>query len=267
MKKILFTLILLSIIMNALAQDGLTTEVRAEIQNNMTTGDYFVKTISGSNVALDKKFSFGYQAGLAVGYYFNYNCGLSIGCLYSAQGQQYADYTEESNGFTKTTGKKTDLNYLKFPLQVHFTSASDNGIAFSAFAGYYYSLLLSYSVKTNINYSTGYGTDDASGKQLKHDITDNGTHYLETYGLSLSPYLADYGLTFGAGIEMRLRRGVYMPVLVNYQYGLADVKNRSAILDRGYDDVAYWKYPSDANFSQALNMSCLGLMTGVKWLF
>jgi hypothetical protein len=261
-----------ALISTASAQEGLHVAILGRAESKMIGGDFFVKNFQNNNFALKKEFTFGYQAGVTIGYGFSDNIGINAGAFYSPQGQNYSDFTETVTDLTHSATRSVALNYLKIPLHATYTSDPTEAVSFSAFAGFYYAYLLSYTDKTTLQYSTPQetlfaGTATVTGDSYKWDYTDHGTHYFDTYSITDQPYQKnDYGLSAGAGVTFRLSNMIYVPVMATYQVGLADIKNHSAAEMRYNEKATYWDEFADANKSEKYSNSAVGLMVGLKVL-
>jgi len=285
--KILLTIVIaFSIFTTAFAQKGLNFVFSVQPDMKMIGGDFNVPTSSGSYIPMDKKMGIGFQAGGAIGYNFTDNLGLSLGLMYSAQGQNYDDYVLSESDYngsnfytaTSTVTRKVSLNYLKLPFQFNFNTNPANTVAFAGFAGFYLGVLLSYTDETTINgtYNDGFGTETyhASAIAKEDQVT-----YLETSSFSASesntsplsekPYkTADFGATIGAGIQLKLSDKISLPIMLNYQIGLADVKNNGSLVthDSGDTDLYWNSFASydDRNIAESYHNSTLGLLFGLK---
>jgi len=269
--KLFFTIAFAACIATVFAQEGMHIEIMAQAQSNSIEGDYFVKNFAGNEEAMKKEFTFGYQGGVAFGYGFNSRMGLSLGAFYSAQGQHYADYTEVVTDVSHTVKRTTALNYLKIPLHFTFVVEMNNEFSFSAFAGFYFASLLSYTDKESLQYSSSSlgplfdGTADVSGTDYKWDYNDHGTHYLETYQLQGQPYKkSEFGISAGACFDWRIGDNTYIPLMLTYQAGLTDIKNHSAAVQRYGTTQSYWGDSDSRNHSEKCNNATLGFLIGLK---
>lgn len=272
MKSHIFILVALSVFYTASAQEGLHVAILGRAQSKTIGGDFFVKNFAGNNFALKKEFSIGYQAGLAVGYGFTDNIGVNIGAFYSTQGQRYAEYNEQAGDLAYSFKREVALNYLKLPVHAVYIYDAAEDISFSAFAGFYYAMLLSYQDKTSFQYSSTQemlfnGTATVSGDNYKWEYTDHGAHYLETFHMTSQPYQkSDFGISAGAGAVFKLSDMIYLPVMATYQQGLTDIKNHSAAEVRYSKTTTYWDETTDANKSEKYSSSTYGVMIGLKLL-
>jgi hypothetical protein len=263
---------LLAFAITAGAQEGLHMTVLGQVQSSTISGDFFVKDFQNNDFALKKESTLGFQAGIAGGYGFTDNLGVSLGVYYAVQGQHYTDYKEEALGLSYTFKRSTSLNYIKVPLHFTFISDASAAITFSGFAGFYYGMLLNYEDETTIQYSDPQGslfdgTATVKGDNYKWDYTDHGVHTLETFHLSSQPYKkSDFGISAGAGMVLKLGDMVFVPVMLTYQFGLADIKNHSAAATRHNEKVNYWNEITDGNNGEKFSNNSLGIMIGLKFL-
>jgi hypothetical protein len=274
MKTKVLLLLVCSLVVSLIsfAQEGLHAAIFGIAQSKTIVGDFFVKTFPGNDIALKKEFAIGYQAGVAIGYGFSDNMGVNLGARYSVQGQSYADYKEVENDLTYTFKRSVELNYLKIPVHFTYIVEPTDAITFSAFAGFYYAMLLSYSDKTSFQYSSSQGTlfdgtATVSQDDYKWDYTDHGVHSLETFHLTSQPYKkSDFGLSAGAGIVLKLSDMIYVPVMLTYELGLADIKNHSAAKTEYNATATFWDETTDGNLSEKYHNSSVGAMIGLKFL-
>jgi hypothetical protein len=270
-RKILLTLAFaIAIFIKTFAQEGINFQLFGQAHSKMISGDYFREDFSTKDVAMEKKFSIGYQGGISGGYGFNDNMGVSLGLLYSAQGQNYSDFEEEVNNDGHTFKRKVALNYLTIPVHFTFTADPSAMLSFSAFAGFYFSSLLSYNDEITLQYSesqasTFDGTATVSADDYKWEYTDHGAHSNQTFNLKSQPYKSsDFGISAGAGVDLQLVDNVYLPLMLTYQLGLADIKNNSSTVEHDGITESYWEKFSKRNGSEKLSNSTLGLRIALK---
>lgn len=219
-----------------------------------------------------KQTTLGFAAGVSSGFHFTKNTGISLGFFYSSQGQNFltsnVNYTDGSSIYPYGFSRYVTLSYLKIPLQFHFNTNPDKPVSFSSYAGCYFGFLVNYYDYIYINDKTdpaGNETMTATGK-IFTDKYDNINH---NYVLTSPVYNSfDFGVTSGAGISIRLSSKLSIPIILNYQRGLTDVKNYvSQYNDAGFN-YRYWQYWSgdatDPNYKIAYHNYCFGLMTGLK---
>jgi hypothetical protein len=271
-RNLFMPLLAFALFNTASAQEGLHLAILAQVQSKTIGGDFYVGNFQGNNSALKKELAMGYQAGIAFGYGFSDNIGVNLGAYYSVQGQDYADFTETINDLTHNFKRSVSLNYLKIPIHATYISDPTAAVAFSAFGGFYYAVLLSYTDKYTLQYATPQemlfdGSATVTGDNYKWEYTNHGDHYLEAYNMKGRPYEDnDYGISAGAGIVLRISDMVYLPVMATYQLGLADIKNHSASETRYSETVTYWDEHSEKNMSEKYSTSSIGLMVGLKLL-
>ncbi len=263
---------------NAKAQKGFSVEIFAQPGLTMG-GEYDVDKSNGignpSYDALSKKSTVGVGAGVNMGYFFMQEVGVSVGLGYAHQGQNYKDYTQSfdvlGTSYSATLTRTVSLNYLKIPVQIHFVSAPDKAISFTMAAGFYVGLLLGYDDENKG--SGNFGSSSAIAKGSSYDVSSSSTFGTSSSSRTFSgkPYNStDFGGLIGAGLQFRLSDNVSLPIMLNYQIGFSDIKNKSSVLVGNGNTTTdfYWEDQggsSSPNKNLAFRNSMLGLMIGLKF--
>jgi hypothetical protein len=275
--KTLLTLLLSCIIATtAFAQKGLSLEIIAEPGSSMG-GDFQVPAdITSPNSAfvnMQKSFTFGFSGGVTLGYYFEDNMGLSLGLLYSGQGQKYDDFIWYIPGASLTWQRKVTLNYLKIPFLYNYIASPDKAISFRLSAGFYVAFLVGYTDENILSASNGeHLAMTADGQTLTQSYSDpnNSSNNYTDVGTFLSkPFnSSDVGATIAAGLQFKLSDKISIPVMINYQTGFSDIKNRSSSYQFSGSGGSglYWDDGSSSGQNETLTFhnSNLGLFLGLK---
>ena len=107
-------------------------------------------------------------------------------------------------------------------------------------------------------------TDVMRGKTLT--ITAGSASY--NYDLTARPFkTADFGLTLGAGAQKRLTDKLFLFVMLNFQAGFVDIKNKSAQVKYSSSDIEDIYQSAYPNTSVNHRNAALGLTIGVKKCF
>lgn len=149
----------------------------------------------------------GLNGGLTARYisekYFSMICGAQVEINFSQHGwdEFYQDYPTLS--YTRT------MNYVEIPFLAHLAFGKDRGVQFFLHAGPQIGFLLSDKEKINNNWEEVL----ASGANIT----------TEQHGKPIDNNF-DYGITGGAGIELRTKAGNFL-VEGRYYYALSDFYN------------------------------------------
>ena len=252
-------------------------------QTKSVSGDYFAGDTGTVKVAAGKQFDLGFQTGFMVGYALMDSTGkdsleVAIGFIQSSQGQSYDKYEKVGTNETFSVSHNTVLNYLRIPVQLIYTRNAAKHFSFTCFAGVYFAPLIGYEDKTrtsrvNASVST-LETSTASGSEVvvasSQDVNFHNTYVhsfnKQTYPLSDKPYKSDFGVTLGAGMQIKLSEKMYLPCMFNYEIGLTDIKNYSATVQLPGGTVSYWGDAADPNSSEKFHTSSLGILIGLKYI-
>jgi hypothetical protein len=268
MKKsylILIASVILSV--GAYSQKGLDLEIIAQPGISMG-GNYQHQSAPGINGIYDwtnmnKAYTLGVNAGASIGYNFNDKISVSAGLQFSQQGQNYKDYTYTYKDMSIYHKRDVILNYLKIPIQFYFAPTSKKNVSFICSAGLYFGYLLNYKDKNTftVSYSVGdFGpyVNTASGMTYNEGSTDS------VYVLLSKPYkIYDLGGIVATGLQIKLSDNLFLPVMLNYQFGFIDVKNESSKYKHdNSNNIFFWKTP---NNTLSYRNSSLGLKIGLKF--
>ena len=234
-RKVILMGLLASIGLMANAQKGINIE--AFVQPGLSFGgEYDVPSDNSTYstyVALPKKSTLGLIAGASFGYYFTNKVGASVGLGYAHQGQNYDKETYiDQYGNAHSFTKSVSLNYLKVPFQFHFVTSSDKAISFALGAGFYFGYLLSYTDETKTESSIGAITTKASGSHITTTVSGSNSPYFPnssssgTFSNGKPFWPIDFGLAIGAGLQFRVSDKISIPLMLNLQQGITNVKNR-----------------------------------------
>ncbi|WP_297327906.1 porin family protein [uncultured Bacteroides sp.] len=137
--------------------------------------------------------------------YFSMICGAQVEVNFSQHGwdEYYEDYP--------TIGYSRTMNYVDIPFLAHLAFGKDRGLQFFIHAGPQIGFLLGDSEKISGNWE---------------EVLANGANIVtEQHGKSIDNKF-DYGITGGAGIELRTKAGNFL-VEGRYYYALSDFYNSS----------------------------------------
>jgi hypothetical protein len=279
MKKIFSSILITTLfVLNSFAQKGFSLELIIQPQN--TWGGEF-KVPSAFNFkdntliysSMKSQLNFGIQTGLTLNYSVDKNSGFSIGLLYSLEGQSldYIETADTGSTFISRNShyrRTVSLQYLKFPLKLYFNSNAEKNISFFCSAGFYLGLILSYNDVYELNdktYFHNYFNYTSTGNTFSYNTTNSVSYVTYNYTLSSQPYnTIDLGTTFNGGIVIKLTKTLSLPLCINYQIGLTDIKNyNSQIIEFAQP---FWKFfdHSSPNLTIKYHNSLLGLQTGLK---
>jgi hypothetical protein len=135
--------------------------------------------------------------GLDLGYKFNSWIGVQTGVTYSKLGQ---DYSTSGN---PNANYKTDLNYLKIPIQFTYTFRPDKKISFITIAGFHLGLL----TEAKSSRMQGFGVYSPSYIDVK-DYYSSST----------------IDLALGIGVQYNFRK-LSINVSIQSDYSLSDIEN------------------------------------------
>lgn len=268
--------ILFTILSNyTFGQQGMYVEIIANPGMSMG-GDYQIETNNGyqvSWVSMQKSFTFGLNAGTAIGYNFNEHIGLSLNILYSIQGQNYNDYTYSQFGvpYSYTWKRKVSLNYINIPLLFKYMLSIDKQLSFIGSIGVYTGILLNYKDEESFIISNvGRINSIASGTNYTSTIDGNifTTHSNNAVFLSKPYNSIDFGGIIETGFQYSISDKISIPIMLNYQIGFIDIKNKESMFTYTNSTTAYpfWGDPADNNPNSTLSYhnSFLGLKIGIK---
>lgn len=149
----------------------------------------------------------GINGGFTVRYisekYFNMICGAQIEVNFSQHGwdEYYEDYPDLS--YTRT------MNYVEIPFLAHLAFGKERGMQFFIHAGPQVGFMISDSEKIAGDWEAA--------------IKSNSTITTEQHGKAIDKKF-DYGITGGAGVELRTKAGNFI-VEGRYYYALSDFYN------------------------------------------
>jgi hypothetical protein len=135
--------------------------------------------------------------------YFNMICGAQIEVNFSQHGwdEYYEDYPDLS--YTRT------MNYVEIPFLAHLAFGKERGMQFFIHAGPQVGFMISDSEKIAGDWEAA--------------IKSNSTITTEQHGKAIDKKF-DYGITGGAGVELRTKAGNFI-VEGRYYYALSDFYN------------------------------------------
>lgn len=271
--KIVGIALFVSISVVAYGQRGSYIELIANPGLSMG-GDFQVPNhIAGSDLysSLPKSATFGINLGAAFGVHFTDQMGISLGISYAHQGQKYANFNWNDAGMDLTWERSVSLNYFKVPILFNFVAAPDKKISFRGSAGFYFSFLTGYKDENTISAADGSSlSTTASGNGLTILYMDNGDVGGEMATFLSKPFnSSDLGGIIAGGIQIQLTDKLTMPLMINYQVGFNDVKNKSAIhTETSFgSSVLFWQglFPGNSpNTTLPYKNSSIGLHIGLK---
>jgi hypothetical protein len=258
--------------LNAFAQKGFWLEINGGVKQAMG-GAYEVPSDllnSTGWVDMKKKFSFRGSVGVDANYYFNEHTGLSFGLHYSGAGQDYEKYAWSLPGTSIVAERYVSIHYLQLPLQYRYITAPANKISFIMAAGVYAGFVLNYSIKNIYTISDGSKiAAEASGDIYKLTLQDqSGSDSVQAKFLSRPFNNADGGAILSAGFQVKLNDKLFLPVMLSYQVGLGNVKNKSCQYSYQGDSFFYWQddFPESRNLNIDYTNSSIGLKIGLRFV-
>jgi len=235
MKKFIYIITLL-FTATAYSQKGFNVEIIAQPGLSMG-GRYEIKDGFGYYDPWEnesKIFTFGLNTGAQIGYNFNNKLGISMGLCYSQQGQKY-----NYNLYRRNLIRTVNLNYLKLPIQFCYIKASEKRVSFTLSTGLYFAYLLNYKDENN---------DGSIAKGTSYTVT----HYPTNYTFKIEPYKSiDFGGILSAGLQFKLLDKIYIPVKLNYQIGMINIKNKNSYYT--YGNLDFYQYWGDITNSNTYN--------------
>ncbi len=185
---------------------------------------------SDAGPELDYEVTWGFAGGLSASYHFSDYIGVGLDVLYSRQGQKYKG-TVAGTAYTA----QTNLNYLRLPLLLRFSTDPEAPVQFNAFLGPQLSLLLSYQDKVQARIST----QEVSGTTITTTITGMGS---STENLDQTIYKKSlFGGVFGLGMGIRAGESILITIHFRGDYAFGDAENKEAkILHTGHTGN-YWE--------------------------
>jgi hypothetical protein len=230
---------------DASAQKGWRIEFSIEPHSSMG-GDFQVPIDVLNNnsafVALNKKFRPGMDVGADAGYYFNDKASISIGVHYTSLGVDYKDYMWGYNGVTATLSKTIAMSYMKIPVLFHYVRPITPKISSHWAVGFYYGVLTNYRDESRVTSSNGSSvTLSAEDENIINTYSDySGTH-TEVATFTTKPFNSnDFGGIVNAGVQLLLSDKISLPVLLSYQVGFSNVKNKTSSYSYQGDTYLYW---------------------------
>ncbi len=252
-------------------------------QPQSTRGGVFYVPTSGANDAdyaeSDRKFTLGLRLGTLLSMPINDKMSFSTGLCYSGYGQKSSYRGHQPIGnlvddFTITSTAK--LHYLQIPAFVSIQKGTDKKISFFASGGIYFGFLLGYKHEIIVMDDLSNGdweeaTKIASGGELAFSNEDSqGNESSATHPFLEKPFRsADFGITLAGGFSLNISEKISVPISLNVNQGLRDVKNEtSQWTDSNASDAElYWKHfytGSDPNKTSKYKNSAVGLSIGLR---
>ena len=258
------------------AQNRWGTEFSFQTQST-SLGDYYVLSDLANNdlsyTRLKKSINLRPEVGVTLRYYFNYNMAVGLGIFYSGHGQNYREHNvSASSGFyfsEYSWDHATRLGYAKIPLTFQYESLPFKSASFFANAGVYVSFLTGYTDRDEAFifnpdvFSTYDATSTEDGITVVIDSFDEyrGSFISEAYESR------DWGLNLAAGINFKISDKLWIPVSIQYQLGLADVKNSTSTYMLDGDAYWYWGGSADPNRSADFHTRAIGLKFAFNFRF
>jgi hypothetical protein len=222
---------------------------------------------------LEKDITIGFNLGTGFSYFFTDKNGISLHILYSKQGQKYKEYIIPYSNTEKFNDEVT-LNYIKIPIQFQYLHNAEKKISFAFSAGVYGAFLVDYEDHFSHFDESGQGlTGKASGDKLKVSLLLAAPYSSLggdiTYQFNEKPFTTtDFGISCGVGMQVKLSEQMMLPVMVNFQRGLTNIKNLNSYFiapgASGYSShVSYWQDTFSDN-PGAYNNSLISLLVGLK---
>jgi len=204
MKRIITLILLLCNGLVLYCQHGAHVGARTFTQfssllNSQDNGDGLQQTLS----------TFNFGGGVTLGYHSEKKpTGINFEILYSRQGQRYR-IKNPVNGFLNT--RELNLEYIKVPLMyVYHVIPADSfkHIGLDVFGGPQLSIMLASEELLNAKERDYQGTD------IRSDSRFNSF---------------DFGLVFGAGLNVRIKELLYLTANLRMDVGFMDVENKELI--------------------------------------
>jgi hypothetical protein len=215
-----------------------------------------------------RKPTLAYDAGLAVGYNIKDNASLSFGILYNKNAQNYKDWVDLQDGFI--IKRSISLHYLKMPLLFHYNYKPEQKISFTCAAGFYLGILLSYKDFIEGTDADGYRATSLAHKSIlefsEYSSSGSDSYYdvFETTPFSK----VDFGLILNLGMQIKLTDKLSIPLMLNYQRGITDIKNHASRLidNTSGSNYLYWAAFStnDKNIIEPFHNGLIGISTGLR---
>lgn len=187
MRKLLLSILIVSVAIAANAQKGLHVGLKA-----MPQSTWMFNNADSDNPEFLYKSTFRSAFGLDVDYHFTDGVGAGINLLYSAQGQKFTNRDGSIEGFRK-------MSYLKMPILLNFNTSSESVVMFKGSIGPQFSFPLRGTLET-----TGrgpFGTTFSNEQDIKdYYKVDIGVVFGFGLGFNITEYLqASFGLRFDGG--------------------------------------------------------------------
>jgi hypothetical protein len=197
---------------------------------------------------------------------------VNLAFLYSKQGQNYEPHIyNDPTLFNGSIEYSTSIDYFKIPLTYRFSIPSETKISFNFSLGIYISFLNEYNIQFINQGASGFGhlyaTYIAEDKSFDVNATLDTLAVSESYKLSDKVYKSiDYGFVVGSGIDIKLNDRITIPITVNFDIGIQDIKNGSAYFRDPVlnDNVEWWKILHDDNSKETYTNITYGLRTGIR---
>jgi hypothetical protein len=236
-----------------------------------TGGDYEVPVDAFNPntpfVPMEKELQAGINVGADVHYFFSDKAGVSFGVHYAGLGVDYRNYVWSYSGVSVTLNKNTSLHYVQFPVLFHYTDAPAKKASFVAEAGFYIGVLTGYHDEFIFTGSNGVmQTIVAEDGNFTYTTTSGYYSQTETGVFNSDPFTSgDAGGIIGAGMQFHLSEKVFMPVMLTYQAGFSDVKNKSSQYTSGGDTYSYWDdgIGTRPNLTLHFKNAAIGLKLGI----
>lgn len=181
MRKLLLSILIVSVAIAANAQKGLHVGLKA-----MPQSTWMFNNADSDNPQFLYKSTFRSAFGLDVDYHFTDGVGAGINLLYSAQGQKFTNRDGSIEAFRK-------MSYLKIPILLNFNTSSESVVMFKGSVGPQFSFPLKGTLETNIPFTSDVDISD----YYKVDI---GVVFGFGLGFNITDYLqASLGLRFDGG--------------------------------------------------------------------
>ena len=127
--------------------------------------------------------------------YFKMMCGVQMEINYSQRGWDEKIEDDSGNSYSRT------MNYLEIPFMAHLAFGRDRGVQFFVHAGPQIGFFISDTRKKNDAWNNYTSTPEQHDKNVENKF--------------------DYGITGGAGLELRTKAGNFL-VEGRYYYALSD---------------------------------------------
>jgi hypothetical protein len=137
-------------------------------------------------------------------------------------------------------------------------------------AGIYAGFILNYSIENVYTISGGSKiTAEASGDIYKLTLQDqSGSDSVQANFVSRPFNNADIGAILSAGLQVKLNDKMFLPIMLSYQVGFGNVKNKSSQYSYQGDSYFYWEddFPESHNLNIDYTNSSIGLKIGLRFV-